>query len=132
MAKNFKKNNPLTQMEGSSSKAPSTTPSGAASVPKEKPILEEKTVPVAVRTEPPKPEESFAKKTKEKRSPGRPKVKEGAYRTINIAVPVSMLEQMEIAKFKYGSLTAYVNHAIQADLDANYLKYLEIYKMING
>ena len=141
MAKNFKKNNPLTQMEGSN-KAQNTALSETASIPeektqsaaisKEKPTSEEKTIPAAVHTEPSKPVEPSAGKIKEKRPPGRPKVKEGDYRTINISVPVPMLEQMEIAKLKYGSLTAYANHAIQADLDANYQKYLEIYKMING
>lgn len=79
-------------------------------------------VPVPVQTETPK----------EKKKPGRKKVKKGEYKTINISVEVSVLEKMEIAKLKYGNnLTAYVNALIAADLDANYQKYLEIQEYLN-
>ncbi len=82
---------------------------------------EEITAP-AVKTEEPKA----------KKKTGRPKVKEGEYKTINISVPVPILEQMELAKLKYGNnLTAYVNAVIKADLDANYSKYVELQKLIN-
>lgn len=84
---------------------------------------EETAAPAAVQTEEPKA----------KKKTGRPKVKEGEYKTINIAVPVPVLEQMEVAKLKYGSnLTAYVNAVIKADLDANYGKYLELQEILNS
>lgn len=64
---------------------------------------------------------------------GRPKVKEGPHKTINVAVPVSMLEQMEVAKVAYGNnLTAYVNAVIRADLSANFEKYLSVQEAINS
>lgn len=68
-----------------------------------------------------------------KKKIGRPKIKEGEYRTVNISVPVHILEQMEVAKLKYGNnLTAYVNSIIKADLDNNYDNYLELQKLINS
>lgn len=70
---------------------------------------------------------------KTKKKTGRPKVKEGEYKTINISVPVSLLEQMEVAKLKYGNnLTAYVNAVIKADLNANYDKYLQLQEILNS
>ena len=70
---------------------------------------------------------------KVKKKTGRPKVKEGEYKTINISVPVSMLEQMEVAKLKYGNnLTAYVNAVIKADLNSNYEKYLQLQEILNS
>ena len=84
---------------------------------------EETAAPAAVQTEEPKA----------KKKTGRPKVKEGEYKTINIAVPVPVLEQMEVAKLKYGNnLTAYVNAVIKADLDTNYGKYLELQEILNS
>ena len=84
---------------------------------------EETVAPVAVQTEEPKA----------KKKTGRPKVKEGDYKTINISVPVPVLEQMEVAKLKYGNnLTAYVNAVIKADLDANYSKYVELQTLLNS
>ncbi len=86
------------------------------------PIPEEKAAPAAVQTEQPKA----------KKKTGRPKVKEGEYKTINISVPVDILKQMDVAKLKYGNnLTAYVNAVIKADLDVNYSKYEELQKLIN-
>ena len=70
---------------------------------------------------------------KEKKKTGRPKVKEGEYKTINISVPVPVLEKMEVAKLKYGNnLTAYVNAVILADLEANYEKYVTIQEALNS
>lgn len=83
----------------------------------------EETSPAAVQTEEPKA----------KKKTGRPKVKEGEYKTINISVPIPILEQMEVAKLKYrNNLTAYVNAVIKADLDANYEKYLKVQEMLNS
>jgi hypothetical protein len=79
--------------------------------------------PAAVQTEEPKA----------KKKTGRPKVKKGEYKTINIAVPVDVLKQMEVAKLTYGNnLTAYVNAVIKADLDDNYDKYLLLQETINS
>ena len=64
---------------------------------------------------------------------GRPKVKDGEYKTINIAIPVDILQKMEVAKLKYGNnMTTYVNAVIKADLDENYDKYLEIKTIIDN
>ena len=86
-----------------------------------------------------KPEDGAAsvtaetEKPKAKKKAGRPKIKEGEYRTINICVPVPVLEQMEVAKLKYGNnLTAYVNAVIAADLQANYEKYLQLREIMNS
>lgn len=84
---------------------------------------EETTVPAAVQTE----------EVKAKKKVGRPKVKEGTFKTINISVPVDILEKMEVAKLKYGNnLTAYVNAVIKADLDTNYEKYLQLQRLMNS
>ena len=68
-----------------------------------------------------------------KRKPGRPKIRTEAVKTINIAVPISLLEKMEVAKVKHsGNLTAYVNHLIEQDLDAHYDDYLKLKKMMES
>ena len=70
---------------------------------------------------------------KTKKKTGRPKIKEGEYKTINISVPVDVLKLMEVAKLKYGNnLTAYVNAVIKADLDANYDKYQQLQELMNS
>ena len=84
---------------------------------------EEISAPAAVQTEEPK----------SKKKTGRPKVKKGEYKTINISVPVDVLKLMEVAKLKYGNnLTAYVNAVIKADLDANYEKYQQLQELMNS
>ena len=71
--------------------------------------------------------------TGQKKKVGRPKIKTEPEKTINISIPISVLEKMEVAKAKYGNnLTRYVNAVIQADLDANYEKYLEIQNILNS
>ncbi len=71
--------------------------------------------------------------TTQKKKVGRPKTKTEPERTINISVPVSILEKMDVAKVKYGNnLTKYVNAIIKADLDQNYEKYLEIQNILNS
>lgn len=86
-----------------------------------------------------KPQETAAPTTvqtdepKMKKKTGRPKVKEGEYKTINISVPVDVLKMMEVAKLKYGNnLTAYVNAVIKADLDSNYQKYQQLQELMNS
>ncbi len=62
-----------------------------------------------------------------KKKRGRPKVKTEPERTINISVPVEILEKMDIAKCCYGNnLTAYVNAVIKADLEAHLEEYERI------
>lgn len=58
---------------------------------------------------------------------GRPKTKQGEYKTINIAVPVEFLDKLKDVKEVYqNNLTLYINKLIEKDLEANYDKYLEI------
>lgn len=80
------------------------------------------------------PTEPTLKKSSEpKRSVGRPKVKTEETKTINIAIPLSVLEKMDIAKAKYGdNLTKYVNTVIEKDLEANFESYKTIYDMLNS
>ena len=88
----------------------------------------ESTAPAAAHTDAPR------KTNKKTGKPvGRPKVKEGEFKTINISVPVDMLAKMDVAKLKYGNnLTAYVNAVIEADLDANFEKYLQLQALMNS
>ena len=73
--------------------------------------------------EPPKKTE----KPKEKRSVGRPKIKSEETKTVNIAIPLSVLEQINIAKLKYGdNLTKYINEIIAKDLETNMETYQQI------
>ena len=128
MAKNFKGNNPLNKMDG---KKPAQVET------EEKKMTENNSISPAVLskkdTEPPAEASETPMTKSSKKKTGRPKVKEGEYKTINISVPVPVLEQMEVAKLKYGNnLTAYVNAVIKADLYANYEKYLELQKYINS
>lgn len=64
---------------------------------------------------------------REPRKVGRPKTKQGEYRTINISVPTESLNKLKNVKEVYqGNLTLYINKLIEKDLDENYDKYLEI------
>lgn len=61
---------------------------------------------------------------------GRPKKKIGEYKTINIAVPIELLEQIQMAsKCKSMSMTEYVNDAIRQDLERNGKTYDAITKL---
>ena len=81
----------------------------------------------------PDPVEIEAAPLKVKKKPGRPKTKTEPEKTINISVPVSLLEKMEIAKAKHGNnLTRYVNAVIRADLDAHFEEYKNIYNILNS
>lgn len=69
----------------------------------------------------------------ERKKAGRPKVKTEPCKTINIAVPVSVLEQIEIAKAKHhNNLTEYVNAVIAKDLKQNMTEYQKIYDLLNN
>lgn len=81
-------------------------------------------VEVKETTAPTIPESSVKKRA------GRPKTKTEDCKTINIAVPVSLLEQMNVAKVMYkDNLTLYINKLIEKDLEANYQKYEDFAKM---
>lgn len=55
---------------------------------------------------------------------GRPKIKTEKTKTINIAVPVSMLDKLNIAKICYNNnLTQYINKLIEKDIEANFNDY---------
>lgn len=67
----------------------------------------------------------------EKKKMGRPKIKTEETKTINIAVPVSKLEKINIAKMKYNdNLTRYINELIDKDLEENMETYEHIYKLL--
>lgn len=71
-------------------------------------------------------------KNKVKKRVGRPKTKTEETRTINIAVPISVLEKMDVAKVCYGNnLTGYINKLIEKDIAANYNKYETINNSLN-
>lgn len=58
---------------------------------------------------------------------GRPKTKQGEYKTLNISVPVKVLEKLgEVKEVYQGNLTLYINKLIERDIEANYDKYIEI------
>lgn len=71
------------------------------------------------------------KKTINGKYAGRRKTKTEPEKVINIAVPVSLYEQMNIAKLKYhNNLTAYVNHLIQEDISKNLDTYEEVQRLL--
>ena len=109
MAKSFKKSNPLDNIDNQAPAEP------VAAVEHEAPHS--------------RPEEP---KKKSKGKVGRPKTKTEDCKTINIAIPLSVLAKMEIAKSKYGdNLTKYVNEVVTKDLDANMETYQQIYDLLH-
>lgn len=69
----------------------------------------------------------IVKSDRELKKVGRPKTKQGEFKTINIAVPVEILKRLKNIKEVYqGNLTLYINKLIEKDLNENYNKYLEI------
>lgn len=71
------------------------------------------------------------KKTINGKYAGRKKVKTEPEKVINIAVPVSLYDSMNIAKLKYNNnLTAYVNDLIQKDISKNLDTYKEIQRLL--
>ena len=74
-----------------------------------------------------------AEEPKEKRKVGRPKTKTEDTKTINIAVPVSVLEKLDTVKVCYGNnLTQYINKLIEKDIEANYDNYKQIADSLNS
>ena len=115
MAKGFAKNNPLDKLSGAK-------PTPTVTVPDEEP---------KAAVEPKKP--TKAEEPKEKRKVGRPKTKTEDTKTINIAVPVSVLEKLDTVKVCYGNnLTQYINKLIEKDIEANYDNYKHIADSLNS
>lgn len=64
---------------------------------------------------------------------GRPKIKTEETKTINIAVPVSILEKLNMIKKCYGNnLTEYINILIEKDIAVNYEKYEQVLNSLNN
>ena len=77
--------------------------------------------------------ETKVEEPKEKRKVGRPKTKIEDTKTINIAVPVSVLEKLDTVKVCYGNnLTQYINKLIENDIEANFDKYKSIADSLNS
>ncbi len=71
--------------------------------------------------------------TTTKKKVGRPKVKTEPTKNINIAVPESILRQVDIAKCKYNNnMTEYINAVIKDDLEKNMEKYKQLYDLLNS
>lgn len=108
MAKGFSKNNPLDKLSGA-------TPT---------PVIPDEEPKAAVEPK---------KEPKNKRKVGRPKTKTEETKTINIAVPVSVLEKLDTVKVCYGNnLTQYINKLIEKDIEANYDNYKHIADSLNS
>lgn len=59
-----------------------------------------------------------------KRKPGRKKIYTEETKTINIVIPLSLYNKIEVAKLKYGNnLTKYVNEILSKDIEENYELY---------
>lgn len=70
----------------------------------------------------PKPKSKKTKRT----TLGRPRTKTEDEKIINIAVPISVYEKMNLAKLQYNNnLTLYINKLIEQDLKKNLAKYKE-------
>lgn len=111
MAKSFKNNTPIDKLSGAT------------------PVTTDEEPKAAV--EPKKP--TKAEEPKEKRKVGRPKTKTEDTKTINIAVPVSVLEKLDTVKVCYGNnLTQYINKLIEKDIEANYDNYKHIADSLNS
>ena len=78
-------------------------------------------------------EPKTATEPKTKRKVGRPKIKTEETKTINIAIPVSVLDKLHMVKICYGNnVTQYINKLIERDLEANYDKYKQIADSLNN
>ena len=117
MGKSFKGNTPIDKLSGAAHISPVQT--AADEEPK-----------AAVE---PKKEPAEVKEPKKKGKVGRPKTKTEETKTINIAVPVSVLEKLDTVKVCYGNnLTQYINKLIERDIEANYENYKHIADSLNS
>lgn len=125
MAKGFSKNNPLDKLSGTQPTAPVTH--------------EEPDVAAVETTEPKKVKTTTPKKPVEGKKRGRPTLddsgrkKKDYTKTINIAVPIDLLEKADVAKICYSNnLTEYLNKLIEKDIEANYERYKQIADSLNS
>ena len=66
------------------------------------------------------------------KKPGRPKTRTEECKKVNIAIPVSVLEKLDIAKESYhGNLTEYINLLIDQDLELHMSEYKKTYDMLS-
>lgn len=114
MAKGFSKNNPLDKLSGTSALKNTEI---------QKPPLEtinpKSQDAVSGQVNPPPP----------KRKVGRPKTKDVKHtcKNINVAIPITLLNQWEDIKIVHGSnLTGYITKLIEKDMKANYKHYKDI------
>lgn len=110
MTKGFTKNNPLDKLSGVSKNT------------QEQP---------SKKTEPEPQDAASGQKEAQptKRKVGRPKTKDvkRTCRNINVAVPITLLNQWEDIKIVHGSnLTGYITKLIEKDMNANYERYKDI------
>lgn len=76
------------------------------------------------------PKELITEEPVKKRG-GRPRTKTENCKTINIAIPESLLEKIAVAKVMHGgNLTLYINRLIERDIQENYEKYKEFAEML--
>lgn len=79
------------------------------------------------------PSQNISKEKNTKLKVGRPKIKTEETKTINIAVPVSVLEKLNMIKKCYGNnLTEYINILIEKDIEVNYEKYEQVLNSLNN
>ncbi len=110
MAKGFSKNNPLEKLSDTSKNI------------QEQPL--EKTEP-----EPQDAASGQEATQPTKRKAGRPKTRDVKHtcKNINVAVPITLLNQWEDIKIVHGSnLTGYITKLIEKDMNANYARYKDI------
>lgn len=127
MAKGFSKNNPLDKLSGTAPTTKSPDEESKAVVePEKEAITEESNIEYTVNGKP-------KTKTKNGKYVGRPKTKTEVTKTINIAVPVSVLEKLDSVKVCYGNnLTQYINKLIEKDIESNYDSYKQIADSLNS
>ena len=70
-----------------------------------------------------------------KKRPGRPvtkNIKEN-YKTVNIAMPIELLEKWkEVKRACGGNMTDYITKLVEKDMEANYETYKEIINRLNN
>ena len=70
-----------------------------------------------------------------KKKPGRPvtkNIKEN-YKTINVAMPIELLEKWkEVKRACGGNMTDYITKLVEKDMEANYEAYKEIINTLNN
>lgn len=110
MTKGFSKNNPLDKLSDTSKNI------------QEQPSENTEPEPQAAASEPEAVQPA-------KRKAGRPKTRDvkNTCKNINVAVPITLLNQWEDIKIVHGSnLTGYITKLVEKDMNANYGHYKDI------